>query len=384
MVLYRDMDTTSRPSVLTTTKHEENRTAARNGQISEPEMERVRVLVRRMAGQKLPGERELAVQLQINRPRLRAILNTLQHEGLVESRPKSGTYALNNDGNRFSRVALIIDQSLKISDDPFFSHLVEALQRSIQSAGAHCLIVRTGGSGTRPPLEDGAIVIGLAGGELILDRRPSDPPAIGLFLDASLQPNRLVSLFQLADREAGAAASRYLITQGCSKLVFLGREDIPASSERLRGVHEAAALEHVPVQFVSAHLNYADGMRLGTELTLPGKKELLGIITTNDWMAVGLRTALQRRPDIKDCAIRIASFDGLPVAAEPSLEISSFAVPIDAIAADAVTELQILRRSPVAMGRILRYPLLLQTWSDSGKSGRTGEGTKAEECVFTK
>jgi hypothetical protein len=51
------------------------------------------------------------------------------------------------------------------------------------------------------------------------------------------------------------------------------------------------------------------------------------------------------------------SFDGLAAVSDPLLGIESLAIPIEEIAQDAVAELQRLRRSPAASGRIIRYRL---------------------------
>ncbi len=320
-------------------------------------LEAVRQLVRRMAGQRLPSERELATQLNVSRQRLRAILATLRQEGLVEPRPKSGTYALDPERNRFRRVVLLIDANLKLGDDPFFSLLVDSIQRRIQAAGAHCLVVRVDGPDARPPLEDGALTLGLAGRALIAAQRPGDPPMVGLLLDAETRPTRRASIFQLADREAGQTAAQFLLERGCRQVIFLGRRNIPASRERLAGVEETITPAGGEVRFLGCHLNYADGLKLGSEMELPKGEGPLGIVATNDWLAVGLSTGLRHRAAAPEREILIVSFDGLPLTAESSLGIASLAVPIDAIAADAVAELQHLIRSPGAVGRTLRYPL---------------------------
>src|ERR1700722_9282131 len=126
-------------------------------------VESVRRLVASMAGQRLPSERVLAAKLSISRPSLRSILATLQNEGVIEARPRSGTYVVDLAAQRLKRIVLLIDADLKLGDDPFILTFVDSLQRAIQAIGARCLIERVTGIGQRQPLEDGALTLGMAG-----------------------------------------------------------------------------------------------------------------------------------------------------------------------------------------------------------------------------
>ena len=323
-------------------------------------IEAVRQIVHQRAGQRLPSERDLSAQLQISRPRLRAILAGLRAEGLIEPRLGSGTYAVVQQPGRLGRVVLLIDARLKLGDDPFFSHLVEALQAQLQAEGTRCSIERIGDQylgAVLPPLEDGALTLGLAGQSVLAAQRPSDPPLVGLLLGEDARPGRRASVFQLDDREAGREAARRLLSEGCQEVLFVGRQDIAASRERLAGAEEVLGAEGVRLRFAECHLNYAAGLMLGRTLPLPPGTTPLGLIATNDWLAAGLQAGLCARNE--DCAraIRLVSFDGLPLTANPALGIASLTVPIEAVARDAVAELHRLGRSPASMGRAVRYPL---------------------------
>jgi len=310
-----------------------------------------------MVGQRLPSERDLAARLQISRPSLRAILAQLQKEGLVEARPKSGTYVVDQRPSRLHRIALLIDADLKLGDDPFIVSVVDTLQRSIQAVGARCVIERTHGEGPHSVVEDGILTLGMAGHDLVAMQRADGPPLVGLFLDAGTRPNRRASIFQLEDREAGYDAAKHLLQRGVRDIVFLGRRDIPASQERLSGAEAAAVEVGATFRLISCHLNYPDGLRLGRQIDLPDSDTPLGVVATNDWLALGFRTGLRDRHIPAERNVHIASFDGLAVTADPSLDITSLAVPIQEIAADAVAELQRLQRSPAATGRVIRYSL---------------------------
>ena len=92
--------------------------------------------------------------------------------------------------------------------------------------------------------------------------------------------------------------------------------------------------------------------------TLTNARE--GIIASNDWLALGIRTgllssgiAIQNTP--------IVSFDGLVITEDAALGIASLAVPIATIASDAIEELQRLSRHQLPAGRTVRYPLYWRT-----------------------
>ncbi len=316
----------------------------------------LRQIVEQQSGQRLPGERALAGQLGISRPALRSLLAKLEAEGLVRRHQGSGTYAAKPAREQLTTVALLIDEELKLGNDPFFSLLVERLQAHLQAESISCIIERIQSQKQPQNLRDGAIILGQAGRTVVARLSPDDPPVVGLLLDVKIPTHTRVSLLQLADREAGREAAQRLISLQLQQLVFVGKHDIVSSQERLTGAEEVAAQAGIPLQFVGSHLNYTAGLRLGRELNFATIKRPIGIIATNDWLAVGLRAGLSNNPSAHD-ALPIVSFDGLPIAADPLFAIESLAVPIDSIAIDTISELRRLRQSVPLAGRILCYPL---------------------------
>lgn len=319
----------------------------------------LRQIVEKQAGQRLPGERELASQLGIPRSALRELLDILEEEGLVRRHQGSGTYAVNTAAKHLGSVIILIDEELKIGEDPFFSLLVEYLQGSIQERGAQCLIKRVGQNWQLQHGSDGAITLGQVGKHILSQVHKGVPPVVGLLLGTKSPAGNPTSIFQLADREAGAEAVRRLLGTGCQHIFFLGKQDSIASRERLAGVEEALRETGVPLQFFNCSLNYTAGLKLGRELPLPPDDIPLGIIAANDWLAVGLRAGLSSHFPHHHRRIPLVSFDGLPITVDPILDIQALAVPLQTIAADAVAELE--RLLGAAPGRVLRYPF---SWRD--------------------
>ena len=316
--------------------------------------QKLRQLVEEQSGQKLPGERELANQLGIPRAALRALLDALEREGLVRRQQGSGTYAVDIQAKRLRTVVLLIDQELKLGEDPFFSLLVEQLQMRLQAEGIDCMVERVNQRWQLQQLRDGAITLGQAGKAILAQLQKDTPPVVSLLLDAKLPAQIPASIFQLADREAGNEAAQRLLSLGCQEAFFVGRSDLAASHERLLGAEETLCEAGIPLQFVTCSLNYPAGLKLGQELSLPQGERPIGIIAANDWLAVGLRAGLASRSSTKQPALHLISFDGLPITADAFLHIEALVAPLQTIAADAVAELH--RLLTPAPGRVVRYP----------------------------
>jgi DNA-binding LacI/PurR family transcriptional regulator len=337
-------------------------------------LDALRRLAVEMAGRKLPGERELSQRLELSRQRLRTLLDILETEGVVERRQGSGTYAVDPYGADVSHVGLLIDARLKLGGDPFVSQLIERLQLCLQTAGIHCVVERTDGEGRPRFLGDGVVAVGLAGWAAVSRLRADDPPAVILMAMGSAQVSpRLaarLSVLVADDEEAGTIAARRLLEEGCRRLVFFGRADLPASHARWDGVQGAvtAAGEGVTAEMVECPMNYGAGRALGLELagrfgTSADAVSDVGLISANDWLAVGLRSGLAAAGSpLRDRPL--TSFDGLPIAADPTLKIRSLAFPFDLVAEDSLAELRRLAHHRGGRsGRIIRYGL---EWADSG------------------
>jgi DNA-binding LacI/PurR family transcriptional regulator len=320
--------------------------------------QQIRSLIQKQPGLRLPSERALAARFGISRPRLRIILADLRREGLLEQRPGSGTYAISH-ASPMQHILLMIDADLKLGEDPFFSHLVDYLQAAIQAAGARCGIERIRpGDPPQQITEEGVMTLGLAGQEILSRPSPSGPPIVGLLLPPGCRPGLRSSIFTLEDYAAGQTAAEFLISTGCRSLFFAGRQDMPTSRERLRGAEAAAQEAGVTFEYQECHLNYSAGVAFGRTVTV--LEETTGIIAANDWLAIGIRAGLISRTDLKAQKAPIISFDGLPITEDSSLNIHSLAVPLAAIADDAVAELVRLSRFPITPGRLVCYPLTLK------------------------
>jgi len=342
-------------------------------------METLRQLVADMAGRKLPGERELSKTLHISRQHLRILLDALESEGVVERRQGSGTYAADLRERDVAHVGLLIDSSLKLGNDPFFSLLTERLQLCLQTAGIHCVIERTDGT-THPRFRgDGFITLGHSGLSALSHLHPNDPPAVSLFAEERQHPLPSlghVSLLLSDDVGAGILAAQRAIAEGFRHLVFFGRPHIPASRQRWEGIQEVVAEanaeadaeadgETIITELVDCAMNYASGRSVAKQVTerFAGvATRRMALIPANDWLAVGLRSGLtEQRSVLNECPCY--SFDGLPITDDPALRIHSLRLPIGLIVEDTVAEIRRLSRYKI--GRVIQYAF---EWVDDNRN----------------
>ncbi|MCC6756164.1 MAG: GntR family transcriptional regulator, partial [Solirubrobacterales bacterium] len=312
-------------------------------------------LIERMPGRRLPAERDLAQQFGISRTKVRTILARFEAEGLVERHQGSGTYAVDPEASRIASLAILLDKNLKLGDDPFFTLVVEKLQERLQSDGIRAVLERIDAQ-TRPVVyEDAAVTLGLAGREVVRRWQPGDPPLVGLWINTPIRSGVCASLFQLDNNAAGEEAARRLVARGRRTVLMVGRGAIPDWGDRVAGAARVLALAGASFQSIECGMHYAAGVGLGQQLALPDDEHGVGIIASNDWLAVGLRTGLAAQGRAVLSRVDLISFDGLKIAATVGIE--SLAVPVERIVDDVVLELRRLRRFPTSCGRVFRYPL---------------------------
>ena len=325
----------------------------------------IKEMITRHPGQRLPSERSLAVNLGVSRARIRQVLDRLESEQLVTRQRGSGNYAVDLRKDRLTTVGILVDRQLKLGNDPFYSMLLEQLQSALQHEGIRSVIERIDKNTKLPEEEDALIIMGMAGNEVISTQRLGGPPILGIFLDAKPQPGSQVSILQVDNFDAGYQAAKYLYSLGVKSFCFVGPNHIPASRDRYLGAkrfceEQGHDLEHFPCR-----MNYTGGLSAGQEIL---KNDQIttkrGLITANDWTAIGLHSAMIAfGKELRDQHV-LVSFDGLPITNDPNLAIHTMAIPLRSIIQDSVAELQRYLDQPTASGRVLNYRL---EWSTDMK-----------------
>jgi len=317
----------------------------------------IKEMITRHPGQRLPSERSLAVNLGVSRARIRQVLDRLESEQLVTRQRGSGNYAVDLRKDRLTTVGILVDRQLKLGNDPFYSMLLEQLQGALQHEGIRSVIERIDDDSKLPEGEDALIIMGMAGNRVIETQNES-LPILGIFLDAKPNPGTQVSILQVDNLDAGYQAADYLYSLGVTSFCFVGPNHIPASRDRFLGAknfceEQGQQLEHFPCR-----MNYTGGLSAGQEILqsdLGGSKR--GLITANDWTAIGLHSSMiSFGKELRERYV-IVSFDGLPITNDPNLEIHTMTIPLRSIVQDSVMELQRYLDQPSASGRVLNYRL---------------------------
>jgi DNA-binding LacI/PurR family transcriptional regulator len=319
----------------------------------QPILMELRSMVHRLAGRRLPPERKLAEMLGVGRGSVRRALAQLQEEGLIGRRQGSGTFAGEAGSRELATVGILVDERLRLGDDPFFTRVLETLQKVLQEQAIRCLVHRLESSGHCAILEDAVVTLGLAGDALIQRLTAADPPAVGLFLNRRLDPAGRVSLLDLDDDDAGAQAASHLLAAGCTQILFAGVNELPVSQRRLAGVRRVAPA----VSVLPLGMNHAGGVVAADEIAGHLREGALGVIAANDWLALGIHTGLLGLGRSVRQRIHLVSFDGLPMVRESSLGIASLEAPIEGMALDVAAELRRLCVSPDTRGRRIVYPM---------------------------
>lgn len=321
-------------------------------------LKQVRLLVSEMVGRRIPPERQLAEQLGISRVTLRRILEQLQSEGVVERQHGAGTFAIDPLARKFTSIQVLIDDSLDLRQDSFFSPIILEFHRIAEERGVRCQIERFS-PGRVPILNHSAVVtFGQAGRSVLQKWSIGDPPMIGFFLNLPTKVGTRASQIVLKNREAGRFWAQTLLGEGYRKFILSCMPGHVAGEERMLGAREIILEADATCREYPISSDFRSGYQRGREFELLPHEDRVAWLVSNDFSAVGVRTALEGRPKMLD-AVKLVSFDGSLPHQTATLGIPTLSVPVPGIIEDAFTELRRLMQFPAASGKRLAYDLSL-------------------------
>ncbi len=211
------------------------------------------------AGDRLPGEIELAAALGVSRMTANHALKELMEEGWVERRRGSGTFVISRRPS--GRATILINEDVEFAQaDYFFGGLFLEIQGRLHEAGVQARLDRLRAGD--PQVE----------GPLILINPPSQVlyswMVDGRSLDRTILVGSRVAGWPSASVDcdnllAGAMAARRLSQSGVRRAAFLGAcpEDFH-TQQRLAGFRAEAALEGIHLESI---LLLPDAASFGTE-----------------------------------------------------------------------------------------------------------------------
>ena len=90
--------------------------------------------------ERLPGERELVVELGVSNTTLRHALNALTYEGLIVRKPGSGTYVSGQSVRSPYIGVLLKDSQLSCGMGYWYHHLMDELKKQIEASGHNVMM----------------------------------------------------------------------------------------------------------------------------------------------------------------------------------------------------------------------------------------------------
>jgi LacI family transcriptional regulator len=215
--------------------------------------------------------------------------------------------------NRSDIVGVLVDSLT----EPFFSHIVDGVLRSLRSRGRLMLLATVDDAGQLDAIDslqhsrriDGlVIVLPLASSLEWVRRSISRVPAVHV----DLQYDADVNGISVNNFHGAYAATEHLIMLGHRRIgLITGRSDIPVGAVRLAGYR--AALEAYGLAFdealvVNGDFSYASGRR-GAEALFDRPDPPTALFACDDQMAFGAINALARRGLVVPRDVSVIGFD---------------------------------------------------------------------------
>lgn len=285
--------------------------------------EKLRSFVIRQRGSRpvrIEAERGLAERLNVSRLSLRAAIQTLVEEGLLQSRRGSGTYIV--PIRTIQMVDLIAAPDIK-PQDPFYSEFLSEFSRYLaeQSIQVRMLHPEQLSPAASPnPL----IVVGLVDRELMVRFRDTHSRIVAT---QSYPDSMRISQISFDDYRIGAEAASILHELGHRRIVHLAGPSVyPSARQRRRGFVDRMSGFGEEVDVVEGKMNWESGHELGDRLIrlVNGAKPATAVFAANDWMALGLMQRLResnvRIPD----DVSVVGCDDIHLSSEVKPHLSTF------------------------------------------------------------
>ena len=291
------------------------------------------------AGERLPGEREVAGHLGIGRAALRAALEQLEAEGTLQRRPQSGTFLLavpppQSPGARIALIAPLQGER----DAGWLHRVISALERTVRPAGGELLLRDQSPQAADPcsvkELVQDAADRGAQAAVLLhpLGTKEKIAHALALLHDRNVHPlivsartySGLASQVYFDSGWGAYLATRHLIQSGHTRLGFAGasrghewvRERLAGYQSALEAADLVRPAEWVWLPDDGERLSAAaDGaVALDGWLRLPAARRPTAVVAASDVVALGLLDAARASGVSVPGDLSLIGFDNDPAA----------------------------------------------------------------------
>jgi LacI family transcriptional regulator len=294
-------------------------------------------------GDRLPGERQLALILGMGRAALRLVLEGLEKEGVLTRRPQSGTFlaAIPLPAGRGAAVTLIAPlqgtgEPERAAEPSWIYRVISAFERAATPAGIRLTLVNQSPFAGDPCAVLDLVRQAIGGGtQAVVLLHALGPRAKISHALALLHDNNIPSVVVSSRTFTGLAsrvyfdsgwgaylATRHLLTRGHRRIGFAGApEGHEWVQERMTGYRNALEAADVVMdeqwlwspgmgdRFAMA----ADGeAALQYYLSMSPERRPTGIVAANDTVALGLLAAAQRNGVAVPETLSLVGFDNDP------------------------------------------------------------------------
>nr|WP_202887673.1 LacI family DNA-binding transcriptional regulator [Cohnella zeiphila] len=228
-----------------------------------------------------------------------------------------------------ARVGCIVAVTQNKYNHPYFSGILEGIEKGLVDNGYELAYVQTGDDLRNPAtlhrilhenVADGLILVEGLEPSLYEMLRKSVPYLVGV--DVSDPGIPRVTYDRV---EAAKAAVQHLLDQGHKRIAFIGGSGLSqdmVKEKRYRGYREAlreAGIEALPEWILNSHWDVETSYQITKELLQSGKKRPTAIFAASDMMAISAMRAAN------ECGLRIP--DDLAFVGIDNIEMSAYSSP---------------------------------------------------------
>lgn len=265
-----------------------------------------------------------------------------------------------------SSVIGVVITSAELQVDPYGAALLHAVARAAEDVDhSMMLLLASSKPGTqvshnmRDGLIDGLIVSGVACGL----------PWVQGLLESSLDavmvgqhPSGLaVPTLDTENRESSARAVTHLFEQGCQRVATItGPLERVDASQRLAGYRDAHEQANIPVDeslVIPGDFTIRSGQQAATDFLLDLSPD--GLFASNDGMAIGAMSVLERAGRSIPSDIAVVGFDGISAAERVGVSLTTLQQPFAELGEAAVAELLALMDGRETADLLLLPPELI-------------------------
>ena len=237
----------------------------------------------------------------------------------------------------FKKSAKTIGLIVPSIENPFFTQLANAIERTAEEHGYRMILCGTGSQYEKEKTMIQMLTSMNADGIIMTTSNPEVKPlveqcSIPVVITDRQSENISGCDYVHCDHYAGGKlAMRHLLEAGCKNIVCMkGPQDISSAKERYEGYRDVCKEMGIQEQTVDCDYDFEQGLEKTKEL-LKQYPEVDGIIACNDMVAISVYKVLHQKKIAVPEEIQIIGYDNINLASLMTPELTTIAQPIEEI-----------------------------------------------------